>query len=493
MSEIVLRGVLEKAFGNILCLRGFAKFGDLADISVADEGYQREKLLKHKDEIVQFLDSGEYTFFPELILGVSLSGLGIKNDDIGKLYQVVEKGIATKFSYGDGLSVSTFVKTYKNEAFARYVTGSFYGLEHFLKLKDKPLKRIDGNHRLLAVEATEKVRQYKVPYCLVLFRNDDECQKFGRVFFHLINFRAEPIEEEKNLELILDHDDFDEESLLKAPFGEEYVMAKRFRMNEQEMQISRTGLVHFFQYLFEQGNESRGKYKDLLEKFRDCSSKIAEDFELNLDLCALVHANEGVFFSLSYYWMSSSNDYQSFSAWILKNKDMCRVGISFQEIIKIFESGRKARENTIFVSMQFGSCATEKNYQIIGQVCEDLNKKHGFNPPLIVKRVDKIITGKTYEINEQVVNEISGAGHLIADLTYCNSNVYHEIGLLMGRTLALTGKHEYGMTLILDENVSAENKIVKFNIGSLQQLRFKSDDELRKGLTVRLEKYYGVG
>lgn len=63
----------------------------------------------------------------------------------------------------------------------------------------------------------------------------------------------------------------------------------------------------------------------------------------------------------------------------------------------------------------------------------------------------------------------------------------------MGRTLALTGKHEYGMTLILDENVSAENKIVKFNIGSLQQLRFKSDDELRQGLTVRLEKYYGVG
>ena len=91
------------------------------------------------------------------------------------------------------------------------------------------------------------------------------------------------------------------------------------------------------------------------------------------------------------------------------------------------------------------------------------------------------------------IRPISGYGQKIADLTYCNSNVYHEIGLLMGRTLALTGKHEYGMTLILDENVSAENKIVKFNIGSLQQLRFKSDDELRQGLTIRLEKYYGVG
>lgn len=131
MSKIVLRGVLEKAFGNILCLRGFAKFGDLADISVADEGYQREKLLKHKDEIVQFLDSGEYTFFPELILGVSLSGLGIKNDDIGKLYQVVENGIATKFSYGDGCRLVLLSKHIKMRLLHGMSPGLFMGWSIF--------------------------------------------------------------------------------------------------------------------------------------------------------------------------------------------------------------------------------------------------------------------------------------------------------------------------------------------------------------------------
>ena len=70
---MVLRGVLERAFGNILCLRGFARLGDLAAVSKADDNYQRPIVDEHKDEVVAFLNGGKYTFFPELILGASLS------------------------------------------------------------------------------------------------------------------------------------------------------------------------------------------------------------------------------------------------------------------------------------------------------------------------------------------------------------------------------------------------------------------------------------
>lgn len=88
----MLRGVLEASFGNFLCLRGFAKLGELADISTADESYQREVDTNHRDDITAFYESGQYLFFPELILGVSFSSLGLDEAKFMELYDAVRVG-----------------------------------------------------------------------------------------------------------------------------------------------------------------------------------------------------------------------------------------------------------------------------------------------------------------------------------------------------------------------------------------------------------------
>ena len=233
MSKIVLRGVLEKAFGNILCLRGFARLGDLAEVSKADDNYQRPIVDEHKEEVMAFLNGGQYTFFPELILGASLANLGLTPEGIDSFYRVPDTGEAFKYSRIFGISISTFVKKYANAEFSRHITASIYNLERISF--QKPFSRIDGNHRLEAVEmAKDRIKTYNAPFCLVLFRNDDECRKFGTVFFHNINYRARPIPEEQNLRVIFDakddagNDVFDDDILkTEKSFGRAYYDARR--------------------------------------------------------------------------------------------------------------------------------------------------------------------------------------------------------------------------------------------------------------------------
>ena len=55
--SLVLRGVLENAFGGFLCLRGFAPLGALAEHSVADyNNYQRPLDKLHRDKLVDYLN-----------------------------------------------------------------------------------------------------------------------------------------------------------------------------------------------------------------------------------------------------------------------------------------------------------------------------------------------------------------------------------------------------------------------------------------------------
>lgn len=61
-----LNGVLSKVMDNYLCLRGYAGIKTLAKISEVNPDIQRDLLDDHKDEMKDFLEKGEYTFFQRL-------------------------------------------------------------------------------------------------------------------------------------------------------------------------------------------------------------------------------------------------------------------------------------------------------------------------------------------------------------------------------------------------------------------------------------------
>ena len=56
---MILRGILDRSLGNMVCIRGFAKMGDLAQVSKVDESYQRDLIKSHKYEVLDFLHKQE--------------------------------------------------------------------------------------------------------------------------------------------------------------------------------------------------------------------------------------------------------------------------------------------------------------------------------------------------------------------------------------------------------------------------------------------------
>lgn len=509
---MILRGILARSFENILCLRGFAPLGVLEELSFPDENYQREEIESHSKDIADYLESGEYTFFPEVILGGSLRKLGFSDEDIDALYQSVDQGEAFKLKNIGDISVSTFVKKFKIKNGMKYdihVTGSFY------KLKEGLFSRIDGNHRLQAVnQSSEKVRRYQAPFCLALFRTDEEQQRFGRVFFHMINFRSVPISEEQNLKLILEEQDYSDETLQAPPFGTAYVLARKCLRDNvfqeiKDVQLSRTALLKLMRYLIEldkksdksaetsnnldKGEEIHERTERIFKKIKTRVDALTSILNENIELRGFCSQNENIFAALLTVSFRDMSKYSEFMVWLqncCRDDNFVSLDVPFDEVIKRFDVEREKRERTIFVSMQFGSCGTEQNYKTIKKVVNAINSDYNLSPQLEIERIDQPPKGETFEINESIIKKVAQCGYLIADLTYCNSNVYHEIGMLMGRTLALTGKHEYNMALILDNQVSQENKIVKFNLQSLQHFAFSTQEELTDGIRDRIEKFY---
>ena len=441
---MVLRGVLERAFGNILCLRGYARLGDLANISKADENYQREIVDEHKEEVVSFLNGGQYTFFPELILGVSLANLGLSTEEIDSLYRVTDTGEAFKYSRIYGISISTFVKKYGNTEFSRHITASIYNLDRISS--QRPFSRIDGNHRLEAVEsAEERVKSYNAPFCLALFRNDDECRKFGAVFFHNINYRARPIPEEQNLRVIFDtkddtgNDVFDDEVLkTEKSFGRAYYEARRFlrttdlsvvcnvaRMAEP---FVRTLFLRVFELLDEKGYGEN--LLDLVKKALPRAEHALSGFDCEgFDM--------GVAVALIYFAVNESGRHiETFVNWIAKNElqFLKNRDVDPYWLISVFEKTHRRGPYEVFVAMPYVSNPHVNDYnKLFKEILDELSdpKKNGDGIEYKLTPIMRF-RGEAQRIDRRLIEKIKACDIFIADITGNNENVIFEVGLAEG-------------------------------------------------------------
>ena len=191
--KIRLRGLVDKAFGGYLCVRGYAPIGVLADASEIED-YQRQADENHVREIREFLEDINHSFFPELILGISLEELGLDAEKRSQFYEMMNEpiGVATKrLSDGFVIGLSSIPAGSSDRVISLR-----------LECRDHIFKRIDGNHRLEAVPAEGDedgydIRDRIVPYCIVLFETAGKTLYNGTMFFHNINYRALPIPGEK--------------------------------------------------------------------------------------------------------------------------------------------------------------------------------------------------------------------------------------------------------------------------------------------------------
>ena len=129
-----LEGIIYKTFNHYVVLRGFAPIKDLAAVSHKPDAYQRPAIEQHKEEIISFLSSGEYKYFPEITLACRVE----KYDEFAR-----NIGIDNAVDRDDAQFVTGLKVLVENLPYG-------YRARHaYLKKNDnKDLVRVDGNHRL---------------------------------------------------------------------------------------------------------------------------------------------------------------------------------------------------------------------------------------------------------------------------------------------------------------------------------------------------------
>ena len=498
-----LKGVLDNALGNFLCLRGYAPMGILEECSAPDSSYQRDLLTEQREKMVAFLSQAEFLFFPEVILCTTLSESDETEMAMTDLFLKVRGGESFQNLKFDNYSLSCAVTKTRGKGDDRAVElFRSATLQTPQNLKQK-FWRIDGNHRLSAATGDARFQDYNVPFCLIFFRNLDETQRFSPVLFHNINYKQVPLTMEQNLRLILDEPEMfsDEDLKTTSSFGWAYYLARRIRHNNNlDFELlpnlkpflgeePRTFLVEQLTFLLDMKVLSENE--ESIKRLK--SSLVRVNALLEAHPILMKSTNRGLLAALVYYELTPSSPVASFVRWVSDNHLHLIPKSNASDLIQIFDQVLASRKRTIFVSMAFNKTETENHYKIIENVCRELNDQYKLQPRLHVERVDWFHDGTSYDINDKIIDMMSDCGLLIGNLTYFNPNVYHEIGFIMGKAKA-EGKDAANMLLFLDESLSNKDDMrVGFNLGSIKQIRFSSSEVFRETLRKNIERFFQLG
>ena len=487
---IKLSGLLEYSMGSFLCLRGFASYKMLSEISKSNITIQRDLIDEHKGEMAEFLNAGEYRFFPEVILSTSLTDGTRDFEELDLFHASLQSG-------------QTWNKTIGNYQFniSRNVTKNILNkfdpvprvermyLAH-LRFDETicQLTRIDGNHRLSA--ASEVKEDFSVPFCLLLFRNPKENEEFSRAIFHNINAKQIPLRLEENLKVILEGTDvFPDDKLLKDPsFGWPYYLARKTSEKEDFekypfmslfiQKVKYSFLCEAYGALIKKG--VLPKSDEAVEQF--CSHLPSIEEALQEARLYGVPKNMAVIGAIAYYKLADPCKYQRFLPWVTKYSIAQASNIHMEDLIQIFDKVYDNMPKSVFMSMQF-SPETEDTFQTVKDIRDILKREDGIEFNII--KVDEHKDGYSDEIYHRIVDGIQEASLVIADLSYGNKNVHHEIGYAQG-----VGKK----VLLLyqtREGVDSKKEIGS-NISMHDQVRYKNQTELRPVLLRRIRHFFGI-
>lgn len=482
---IKLSGILEYSMGNFLCLRGYAQFKQLSQISEPNTDVQRDLIEQHKGEMATFLNKGEYRFFPEVVLSLNLLSQD-NHTDIESFFESVRAKESWNKKLGS-YRISVSNNETKDPTSGTISRNVRLGHISFDETQVK-LRRIDGNHRLSA--ADEVAGDFLAPFCIILFRNPDEEDQFARAIFHNINAKQIPLKLEENLRVILESEHvFSDDKLKTDPsFGWQYYLARKTAEKET-----------FENYPFINALVYGSKYTFLLEEYTMLlnngtlpeSDDAIEQFSSQLPVIekALQEAqlqsvpqNLAVIGTLSYYKMTDPQKYQQFLRWIKENSIAQAPGIHIQDLIQIFDKVYENIPKSVFMSMQF-SQETADTYQTVKDVKETLQRENGINLELI--KVDEHEEGYSDEIYHRIIGGIKKSSLVIADLSYGNKNVHHEIGYAQG----LNKK----VLLIYNARKGVDPKTeIGSNISMHDQLRFINQTDLRPRLLKKIRQFFGI-
>ena len=185
----------------------------------------------------------------------------------------------------------------------------------------------------------------------------------------------------------------------------------------------------------------------------------------------------------------------AYNTWFIKNRLYNVKDFDPASMIDVFNSIYEIRKKQIFVAMPFKSELVFV-YDAICEVIEKINRENGTEllPPI---RIDKKIVGFSYDIVNEILDQIRNAGLLIADLTDQNANVYYEAGFAQGLIRAKIGNT--AEILYLVSNPKEPEKAfdaARFDVEHYKMIPYKNDGngvkKLKEDLEKELKAFYSI-
>jgi hypothetical protein len=490
-----LSGMISKVMDNYVCLRGIANIEKLAEMSEVNPDIQRTQLEKHRNEMKEFLERGEYAFFPEVVLSLNV---GLSGND-----ETFENFVATVDSPKEG---------YKNnigkvKVNFRADENKYIDDRRKLKIaqlefdeKEVRLSRIDGNHRLSVATDLNK-KDILIPFCIIIFSDKDEAENTSRAIFHNINSKQIPLKLEQNLKIIIDTNDvFTDEILEKnQPFGFHYKCTRELLCGERKIDFMCFPLIakfikdneySFFVDLFRHLLENK-----LINKNNAVATVKSElvNVETALKESKIITSSQNcsIIGALAYYKLADKSEdkskYNKFIKWIEKNHLAEANVVGIDDIINIFDKVYESTPKKVFLARWYPS--DDKKNSIVEkarQRCEAIEKVISeLNLELVDLGTHK---GATFSIPSVIHKEISEADIFIADLTGCRPNVMLEVGCALNSNKLNFDKLKPDKgRIILYFSSTEEHPNPPFDISSFQYETISDSSEITTKIKPRIE------
>ena len=498
-------GNLEYCFDGVPVIRGYCSAKVLLAHSKAHPAYQRNAEDQHVKDIKNFISSSSLKFMPEIVLAYDYTGIYQDpnqwlptsfHDPIDFLYHGKKRGISPYFT-----DPITRVKFSALQTGTKALTTIKIELPNKSLLNDGVVfRRIDGNHRLSAFEETD-LKNTMVSYCIVMLYSESNVpkkrEKDEMEIFHNINAKAKPLTPIEQYRGLFELFTVDELSI----YGREFSITKAYLDKHHNLRLSNLSnfmvngsetVLNCVKYLLDNG-------VDVTEDdIADVFSKLEYTYFSDCNAIRNCKSTEAII-PYVYYCIigkrQKNPQLDAYHAWFVKNKLYNVADFDPKSMIETFDTIYKIRQKQIFVAMPFRDDLLFV-YKAICEVVEKINRENGLELEIPV-RIDKQITGFSYDIVEEILEKIKNAGLLIADLTDQNANVYYEAGYAQGLLKAKLGNTAEILYLLSNpEEPDKPFDAAKFDVNHYKMIPYKNAgngvDQLKKDLEKELKAFYCI-
>lgn len=490
-------GNFQYCYNGIPVIRGYCSYKTLVKFSKPHPAYQRETSSEHIDEIKEYIMGTGYKFMPEIILSYDYSGMFMTQQEwnisgctspFQYLTDVDYPGILKVTDHRNGIEFQRI----KNDSACKTIRLKI-GYGNSLFDDHSIFNRIDGNHRLEALEMAG-IEDFQIPYCIILLSSSGnpelrEREKIEMEIFHNINSKVKPLTPIEQYKGLFELFSVSELNI----YGREFSLTKAYLTKHNKLRFS--NIANFMV-------DSEELILYCIRFFKDRGLVITEDDMADI-LSKLEHTyfaeNEVIrscqnkFSIVPYVFYCYEGDKQpnaklsAYNTWFIKNKLYNVKDIEPASIIDVFNSIFEIRTKQVFVAMPFKP-ELDFVYDAICDTVIKINRENGTDllPPV---RIDKQIIGFSYDIVNEILENIQNAGLLIADLTEQNANVYYEVGYAQGLIKAKLGNTAEVLYLISNpDNPDEPFANAKFDVQHYKMIPYKNDGNGVSKLKANLEK-----